>query len=90
MPGGWCERTHGTRASQLLDSPQMHMPKTLCRNFKLIGELDGVQTELLSVTDNRKRSYHLDVNQLFDKLILIPESNWGDTDTTPIISFDFA
>ncbi len=89
LPGGWCERTHSTRLNQLLDSPQMHMPKTLCRNFKLIGELNGTQTELLSVTDNRKRSYHLDVNQIFDKLILIPENNWGGLDTTPVISFDF-
>ncbi len=89
LPGGWCERTHSTRLNQLLDSPQMHMPKTLCRNFKLIGELNGAKTELLSVTDNRKRSYHLEVNQVFDKLILIPENNWGDLDTTPVISFDF-
>ena len=89
LPGGWCEQTHTTRANQLLNSPQMHMPKPLCRNFKLIGECAGIQTELLSVTDNRKRSYHLDVNQTFDKLILIPESNWGNNETTPVISFDF-
>ncbi len=89
LPGGWCEQTHTTRANQLLTSPQMHMPKTLCRNFKLMGEHNGIRTELLSVTDNRKRSYHLDINQNFDKLILIPESNWGNTETTAVISFDF-
>ncbi|MBR2884317.1 MAG: FAD-dependent oxidoreductase [Clostridia bacterium] len=89
LPGGFSERLHGMRCNQLLNSPQMHMPKTLCKNFKLIGELNGTQTELLSVTDNRKRAYHLTVNQVFDKLTLIPENNWGDSEKTPVISFDF-
>ncbi len=89
LPGGECERNHGTRANQLIDSPQMHMPKTLCKNFKLIGERNGVKTELLNITNNRKRSIHLEINRIFDKLTLIPESNWGETEITPIISFDF-
>lgn len=89
LPGGWCERTHNTRHNQLLDSPQMYMPKTLCKSFKLVGELNGKKTELLSVTNNRKRSYHININQEFDKLSLIPETNWGESDIVPVISFDF-
>ncbi len=90
LPGGVCERTHSTRASQLLHSPQMHMPKTLCRAFRLLGELDGVRTEILHCTNNRKRSYHIQINQVFDKLILVPEASWGNRDEIPVISFDFS
>lgn len=89
LPGSECERHHTTRACHRLDSPQMHMPKTLCKEFKLIGELKGQQFELLKVTNNRKRSYHLDLNRKFDKLILIPESSWGKETEVAVISFDF-
>ena len=89
LPGGVVERTHSTRANQLLDSPQMYMPKTLCKEFKLIGEHKGIQTELLNISDNRKRSYHVKLNQCFDKLILVPISSWGDNEEITVISFDF-
>ena len=89
LPGGECERNHTTRANHMLNSPQMHMPKPLCKSFRLIGERNGEQTELLNINNNRKRSYHININKVFDKLILIPECTWGDTDKLPIISFDF-
>lgn len=89
LPGGACERRHVMRANQRLDSPVMHMPETLCREFKLIGEHFGKQTELLHVKDNRKRSYHLNLKQPFDKLILVPMSTWGGERKVPVISFDF-
>lgn len=89
LPGSVCERAHTTRANQRLDSPQMCMPKTLCREFKLIGELQGEKYELLHISDNRKRSYHLKVDQTFDKLTLIPIDSWGENKEVPIISFDF-
>lgn len=90
LPGSKCERTHAMRANQKLESPQMHMPKTLCREFRLCGELNGETVELLNITNNRKRAYHLNVNQKFDKLALIPVENWGDSDKIPVISFDFS
>ena len=90
LPGGHCERIHSTRANHLLDSPQMCMPKTLCKEFKLIGELDGEKTELMHVTNNRKRAYHLNVNKKFDKLTLIPIDIWDDdAENINIVSFDF-
>ena len=89
LPGGTCERNHTTRANHLLSSPQMHMPKTLCKSFQLVGEKAGKQIELLRINNNRKRSYHLNINQFLDKLILIPECTWGNTDKIPVISFDF-
>ena len=80
---------HSTRANHLLTSPQMHMPKTLCKEFKLLGELNGERCEIIAVNNNRKRSYHISVNQCFDKLILVPISSWGNDDKIPVISFDF-
>ena len=89
LPGGVCERGHSTRINHMLASPQMHMPKTLCKEFKLFGESGGKRTEILNVTNNRKRSYHVNVNQSFDKLILVPQKCWGDNEKIAIISFDF-
>ena len=86
--GSETERYHTTRANFRLDNPQLHMPHTLCREFRLTAELEGQTYELLHVTDNRKRSYHINLNRTFDKLMLTPVSSWGD-DKIPIISFDF-
>lgn len=86
----WVEKYHSMRANQLLNSPQMSMPKTLCKTFKLFGERNGEQIELLNVTNNRKRCYHLSVNECFDKLILQPINDWGNNETINVISFDFS
>lgn len=90
LPGSPCECMHSSRANHRLDSPQMCMPKTLCREFKLTGELDGEKYELLHVLNNRKRAYHLNVNKRLDKLILTPIEGWGEDKSIPVISFDFA
>jgi len=89
LAGGKCERTHNTRANQRLNSPMLRMPKTLCREFKLIGETDGIARELLYVKENRKRAFHVVLGDEFDKLILVPLDTWGDIDKVAVISFDF-
>lgn len=89
LPGGPSEKMHSMRSNQLLSSPQMHMPIGLCKSFRLYGENNGEKTELISVTCNRKRSYHVDVDRHFDKLILVPISAWGESEKIPVISFDF-
>ena len=89
LPGGSCERTHSTRANLLLNSPQMHLPSTLCKSFRLLGIKDGQEVELLSVRENRKRAYHLSLREIFEGFVLIPESCWGGADAVPVVSFDF-
>jgi len=89
LPGSECERTHSMRANIRLDSPQMHMPETLCREFRLIGCFGGAEYEILNVKDNRRRAYHVNINKHLDKLILIPERVWGEGAEIPVISFDF-
>ena len=89
LDGNHCERIHTTSALYRMDAPFMHMPTTLCRAFTLYGECEGKREVLLSVTDNRKRAYHIPVGKEFDSLILIPTESWGAEDSTPVISFDF-
>lgn len=89
ITGGRVERNHITRANTQLESPQIHMPKTLCKDFTLIGELNGERYELLDIKTNRKRSYHININKTLDKLILIPHNTWGDYEKIPVVSFDF-
>lgn len=82
-------RPLATRANVKLDSPTIHLPKTLVKEFSLYGELKGNRKELLSVTNNRKRCYHLTPAEEFDSLILIPKKGYGENGEVPIISFDF-
>jgi hypothetical protein len=88
--GGVVDRTHNTRILKRLDSPDLHMPATLCRDFKLIGTRGGEEIELLSVSDNRKRAYDLKLSGKFDSLTLVPMSLWGEGEYISVISFDFA
>ena len=67
----------------------MHLPLTLCRSFRLLGETEEGEKELLAVEDNRKRAYHLELEGKYKKLTLIPLSSWGETEEIPIVSFDF-
>lgn len=90
LTGSQCERIHGTRCNQRLDSPMLYMPKTLCRNFRLEGVCNGETVTLLEIDDNRNRAYHLELNRPFTQLILTPFTSWGDTDQIPVVSFDFA
>ncbi len=88
LPGGDCERTHATRCNIRLDSPQMYVPKTLCREFVLKYETaDGEKT--IHITENRKRAYHIEIDEPIVSLSLTPVSNWGESEKTNVFSFDF-
>lgn len=88
LPGDEIERSHATRANIRLNSPQMHMPATLCKEFVLEAEtVCGLKQQRVSC--NRKRAYHWMVEQEAFALRFIPYSNWGGSDSTRILSFDF-
>ena len=89
LPGHWVEAGRNTRANVLLDSPQTHMPKTLCREFMLEIETEAGREQLLLVKDNRKRTYHVSVNKSILGIALKVVSNWGEGNTSKVISFDF-
>ena len=87
--GDPCERTHATRCNILLSSPVMHMPQTLCKDFRLdITDIDG-KTHSMVVRDNRKRHYDIPINKKVTAISLTPLSNWGESSRTNIFSFDF-
>lgn len=89
LPGGNCERTHCTRSNVYLDSPQFHLPKTLCKEFTLeIRYADGT-TETFTEKNNRSRFHVLPLKKDFLSLRLTVLSNWGETDQTNVFSFDF-
>lgn len=89
LNGSWVERTHATRANTKRNSPQLIMPGSLCKAFTIEGTLSGKTVEILKVEKNRKRSYHIEINQDLESLTLIPINKWGDGDSLHIFSFDF-
>lgn len=89
LPGDWCERGHVTRANVLLESPQMHPPKTLCKAFQLTAVTERGEKKLLSVELNRQRAYHISVSCPITALRLTILENWGNTEKTNLVSFDF-
>lgn len=89
LPGDVPDRMYPMRGNVRIDSPQSCMPKTLCREFRVgIITENGEQT-VLSESCNRSRAYHLDINTPVLGITFTPISNWGDTDTTSLFSFDF-
>ncbi len=89
LPGDACERGHVTRANVMLTSPQMHLPKTLCKSFELTAVSEGKEITLISKDNNIKRCYHLPVGLKLEKIKLKVTDNWGETANTKIVSFDF-
>lgn len=93
LPGDRVERGRNMRANILLTSPQMYMPKTLCKEFLVeLETTEGTET-LLYVSCNKKRAHHLiipeDKKEKVLGISLTPLANWADSDCTRIFSFDF-
>ena len=90
LPGDWCEKYHATRANIRLDSPQLHLPLTLCKSFRLEADTPDGTVTLLDVQENATRAYHVEVNRPdVTALRLIPLENYGGTEETRVFSFDF-
>lgn len=90
LPGDKCEQEHATRANVRLDSPQFHLPLTLCKAFRLEADTpDGVEV-LLDVEQNALRAYHVKVGRDdITAIRLIPLENYGGSGETRVFSFDF-
>lgn len=89
LPGESGEKMHATRCNILRSSPDIYMPKTLCREFALELQLADGTTEKHTVSDNTERAYHIEVRKPVTKISLTPISNWGDSEATDVFSFDF-
>lgn len=89
LPGDECERIHITRSNTLLNSPDTCLPKTLCRDFELSLIMSNGEHKVYNITDNRKRTVVFNVGAELTQLSLKTVSNWGETETTRVFSFDF-
>ena len=89
LEGHDCERRHVTRANVLLDSPDVYLPKTLARAFRLVAKTDSGEKILLDKSNNIKRAYHVNICDRITELRLEILENWADGDTTTLVSFDF-
>ena len=76
LPGDGCERTHTTRANVKPDSPVMHMPYTLVKDFSVeITEEDG-NTIRKVYSDNIKRYVSISVGRKVKAVSLSPLTLW--------------
>ncbi len=90
LPGGWCERTHATRANVWLDSPTFTPPAPLCKNYSLyVTDENGCEKLLLSDEKNIRRAINAKPESKVTKVTLVMNENWGSTDSTNLFSFDF-
>lgn len=88
LPGNRCEQEHSTRANVLLNSPQMHMPTTLIKEFSLCVKFSDGNERVYEVKNNRKRAYHFEVKDNIIGITLTPSATWG-SENARIISFDY-
>lgn len=89
LPGDRPEQTHATRCNIRLDSPDTHLPLSLCSSFCLTAGTEEGEKILLSVENNRRRAYDIPLSGKVKSLSLTLNANWGGTGETNLISFDF-
>ena len=90
LPGDSVERTHTTRASVKPDSPVMHVPFTLVKDYLIrILEEDGKSVTELKFSDNIKRFAEIKVGRKLKAVSLVPLSLWGGDDGAKARIFSF-
>ena len=89
LPGDYPDRICSMRGNVRIDSPQCCVPKTLCKEFDVCITTSTGTKPLLQQTCNLCRAYSIDINEAICGISFTPKSNWGNTDTTTIFSFDF-
>ncbi len=83
------EKIHSMRCNVTPDSPTLFVPKTLAKSFAVTGEKSNGEQVMLYETDrNLVRNFLLPVRDAYRKIMLVINSNYGDTEITPVFSFD--
>ncbi len=88
LPGGECERYHSMRSNLLPDSPKMHMPKTLVKDYAIEYALEDGSIKCIDITDNIRRMNEIVIDSLVKSISLIPKKLWCDDEQVHIFSFD--
>jgi hypothetical protein len=83
-----CEKHHTMRCNILDDSPRMFVPKTLARDFSVEIEYEDGRIERKEFKDNLRRNVLIAVGEKIKKMKLAVKSNWGNTNSTRVFTFE--
>ena len=84
----FCEKMHSMRANILDDSPVMHMPKTLVKEYCLELVYEDGNKRTIRETENKKRNVLIPVgNNLLEAKLTVFE-NWGSSETSAVFTFE--
>lgn len=89
LSGDCPDRLYPMRGNVRIDSPQCYVPKTLCKEFSVTVTTENGEKTILNQDCNRNRAYNININEPVYSISFVPKSNWGETDTTTVFSFDF-
>ena len=60
-----------------LEEPRYKLPETLLSSYEIVGVLDGKETVLERVENNRRRLIYHTVGQQVDAIRVVPLATWG-------------
>ena len=83
-----CEKHHSMRSNILVDSPLMHMPKTLVKSYSLELTLSDGSKKLIQEKENKKRNVLIFVKDKLRALKLTVYENWGEQKTSGVFTFE--
>lgn len=88
IPGDDSERYHSMRCNIFKDSPKMHLPKTLVKDYMIEYVLADGTVKNIEVKNNIKRMNEVVIDSLVKSISLIPVTLWGEQEKVHIFSFD--
>lgn len=88
LPGDDTETYHSMRANILPDSPKMHVPHTLVKDYVLEIKLADGSIKQEEITNNIKRMNEIIIDAPVLSISFIPKKLWGTDTSIHIFSFD--
>ena len=90
LPGDKCERRHSMRANVFPDSPVMHLPLTLVKEYDIfVTDEGGNRILLASDSENRKQTLNFAPDYPISAIELKLGADYGGNADIHIFSFDF-
>ncbi len=88
LPGDDAETYHSMRANIKLDSPKMHVPLSLVKEYDVVIQLADGTKKTVSIKNNIKRMNEIVIDAPVSSIALIPQKLWGNDATVHLFSFD--
>jgi hypothetical protein len=90
LPGDKCERRHSMRANVFPDSPVMHLPLTLVKEYEIyVTDADGNRVLLARDNENRKQTLNFAPDFPISAIELKLGADYGGNADIHVFSFDF-